>query len=533
MEKEKKGISRRSFLKGVAAGAAGIVAAGALAGCGQQEKPPPDSNAEKQTGYSWEVPPEPIPEKEIKKTVTSDVVVIGAGVSGLMAALAAVESNVKTVLIEKHSSFTARGGHNGAIGSKLQKKLGIEIDKAQVVRDLVRWAGTKVDERLIMLWADKSGEVMDYLIDMAEAEGMEVTMFNSGSSDKYYTEYVTAHMFGGMNEANLAGMLEKKIRQKGGDIYYKTPAVQLIRKEGGRVTGVIAGEEGNYTLFNARKAVVLCTGDYGNNKEMLERFCPKALDVDMNVYAPALNTGDGHKMGLWIGAALQEEEPHAPMIHNLGGAPMTSNPFLRVNALGERYQNEDVPVPYICNAISRQPRNIAWVVFDGKFADDAPKMGGGFAREPMVTQETLKALEKAIGNKTAVKADTIEDLAQKMGVPVESFRATVERYNQLAKMGVDLDFGKNPRMLTTIEQPPFYAAKIPTVLLVVLGGFKVNTKMQVLDTKGKIIPGLYAAGNVTGDFFANDYPVICPGLSHGRALTFGRIAGLNAAAEKV
>ncbi|HEY3423288.1 MAG TPA: FAD-dependent oxidoreductase [Negativicutes bacterium] len=535
-EKVKKDISRRAFFKGSALAAMGVATGGLLAGCGKPAvtQSPAKGATEAPGKASFEIAPPPIADKDIKETVTVDVVVIGAGTAGMTTALTAVEAGAKTIILEKHSSFNARGGWTGAIGTKIQKAKGIEIDKAQVVSELVNYAGNKVNGKLIRLWADKSGEVVDYLINMAEAEGMKVEVwFEPVSYPNGYREYVTGHTFNGPNQANLVGMLEKNFKSKGGEIRYKTPAVQLIREGKGRVTGVIAGTPDNYIKFVAKKAVILCTGDYGHDEEMMKKYCPKGLDVDKNLYTPPVNTGDGHKMGLWIGAAMQEEMPHAPMIHNLGGPPMYSNPFLRVNILGERYENEDVAVPYLCNSIQLQPQNKAWVVFDAKYPEEASKMGDGFGREIKVTEETRKNLQEAIENNLTVTANTIEELAQKLEIPVETFKATVERYNKLAKQGEDLDFGKRHECLTTIEQAPFYAGIVPTALLVTLGGLRTNTNMQVLDTENKLIPGLYAAGNVGGDFYANDYPVIVPGLSHGRCVTFGRIAGQQAAAEHV
>jgi fumarate reductase flavoprotein subunit len=148
--------------------------------------------------------------------------------------------------------------------------------------------------------------------------------------------------------------------------------------------------------------------------------------------------------------------------------------------------------------------------------------------------DTVKAsFDKALeAGKTIFKGDTLEELAGKIGVPADAFKATVDRYNELAKKGMDEDYGKTGEMLTAIDQAPFYAATNPLMLLVVLGGLKVNTDLQVLDTENKVIPGLYASGNVSGGFLSNDYPVIVPGLSHSRAWTFGRIAGQKAAAEK-
>jgi fumarate reductase flavoprotein subunit len=122
-------------------------------------------------------------------------------------------------------------------------------------------------------------------------------------------------------------------------------------------------------------------------------------------------------------------------------------------------------------------------------------------------------------------ADTLEELAAKMEVPKDNFLATVRRYNELAKKGVDEDYGKRSACLTTIEKPKFYASPLGTALLVTLGGLKINENLQVLDEEQNVIPGLYAAGNASGCYYSNDYSVNLPGNSHGRAFTFGYLAG--------
>ena len=215
-------------------------------------------------------------------------------------------------------------------------------------------------------------------------------------------------------------------------------------------------------------------------------------------------------------------------MHNLGGLMMTSNPWLRVNALGERYENEDVPIPCMANKLQLLPNNDAWMVFDSTYPDDIPNVVPGFGRTSEYTDGTQEGIDAEVG-KTVSKADSIEELAEMMGVPADTFAATIARYNELADGGEDLDFGKGAAMLNKVDTAPFYAAKIPLALLVVLGGLNTNPELQVLDKDSKPIPGLYAAGNVVGNCYANDYPVIVPGMSHSRALVFGRIAGQNAA----
>ena len=181
-----------------------------------------------------------------------------------------------------------------------------------------------------------------------------------------------------------------------------------------------------------------------------------------------------------------------------------------MNIEGERYENEDVPGQSIANSLVRQPGRKVWQVFDSKWEEELPKMGAGLGKFYVVNDMIRARVEEG-----RVKADTIEQLARKIDVPVKTFKATVERYNKLARMGRDLDYGKRPDRLTTIEKPPFFAALIKQEFLVVLGGLNTNIKLQPLDADRKVIPGLYLAGNTVGNRFAVDYPTMCPGLSHG------------------
>jgi fumarate reductase flavoprotein subunit len=270
---------------------------------------------------------------------------------------------------------------------------------------------------------------------------------------------------------------------------------------------------------------------------MMQKYCPIAADVarENNIYmnnpwnpieAPEpLNVGDGHQMAMWIGAVM-EPGPHAPMAHSTIG-PLGNSPHLRVNIEGNRYENEDVPGQSIANALVRQPGKKVWQICDSKWPEEFPKMGVGLGKFNVVND-----MVRAYFKQLAVEANTIEELAQKIKVPVGAFKATVARYNELARLGKDLDFGKRPDRLTTIEKPPYYAGPVKQELLVVLGGLNTNIKLQPLDANRNVIPGLYLAGNTVGNRFAIDYPTMCPGLTHGMAWTTGRLAGLSAAAEK-
>ncbi len=559
----KKGISRRKFIQGSAIGAVGIAAAGYLGGCAPQESTPTDSGSSDTASgtkkWSWETTPDPIPASEIKKTVDTEVLVIGAGLAGTVAVLSANEAGAKTILIDKNETFAARGGHITAFNSQLQQRMNIKVDYRQVIRRWVYWAQGRCKEDLLWLFAHKSGACFDWVMNMVEPRGLKVAMWDGYFKGPDYTEYPVTHFFyeDGTNfiyqNGNIEGagngvllpVLESIIKEKGIEIHYKTPAVQFIRDGNGPVTGVIAGEKGNYTQYNASKGVIIATGDYASDKEMVERFDPFALLADSQIYLPnKCNTGDAHKMAMWAGGAMQKVEPHAAVIHLESGAQ--SYGFLHVNALGKRFKNEDVNTQSKSCSKEYEPDGIAWTVYDADGLSEVKQqidagLGGGlfygqtFQRMGVAfdLEAEQQVLDLQLKNGKVVSADTLEELAQKMEVPVENFVATVKRYNEIAANKNDVDFGKRAELLTPIIKAPFYAGKLLSTVLTMVGGLRTNTNLNVLDENDTPIENLYVAGSAAGDFFANDYPTICPGIGHGRCITFGRLAGIIAAGKSI
>jgi fumarate reductase flavoprotein subunit len=477
--------------------------------------------------FNYEKPPDPIPSDDIKKNINAEVVVVGAGMAGLSAAISAAEAGATTILLEKTATVQARGHDNAFIGSRLQEKLGIQIDKDEIILNLMKYGANKPDQRLIRMWAEGSGKTADWLMDMTDAAGLEVIInhyppppaFNNAK--EYYPQYSVTHHY--RNERPVAKCLLDNALKKGVVTYFKTRAKQLVRKKNGRITGVIAqNADGEYLQFNAAKAVILCTGDYSNNAEMMAKYCPQSSYLESMI---PTSTGDGHMMAMWMGAVM-EPGPHVPMIHGPAG-PLLSSAFLQVNLMGERFQNEDVPIQSNVNAVERQPGKVAWQVFDSKYPEELPYHGIGLGKIIVATEKIRQKVAKA-----AIMADSIEELAVKMKIPVGAFKATIKRYNKLAHMGRDLDFGKRPDRLCPIDKPPYYAGKGGYDLLAVLGGLNINRELQPLDKDWESIPGIYLAGNTMGNRFAVDYPTMCPGLSHGMAIHFGRLAGMNAASQK-
>jgi len=499
-----------------------------------EDEPGPPELSKKQAvppiKYSFETPPEPIPEKDIKETITSEVVVCGGGISGMSAALSAVESGAKVTLIEMMGNFVAHGGDIAAFGSRLQNKLGIAIDKEDFILKFMQYSHNIPDQRLIRMWANDSGSSMDWLMGMIEAAGCDKVYISQfppppgwDNAREYYPQYLATHKF---SERQAVKVLMDNAVKKGVVVQFKMRARQLIRKDNGRVTGVIARDwEGNYRRYIASKGVILCTGDYGHNAEMIAKYYPHNPGL-LTRHMTA--TGDGHMMGLWVGAVI-EKGPHALIMHQSPG-PTGTNAFLQVNLLGERFENEDVPGQSYANQVERQPSGNSWQVYDSKFKEQIPAMGIGHGN--MYDPRGNIDIGFSMGPPPLV-ADTMEELAAKMEIPKETFLATVKRYNELAHLGKDLDFGKRPDRFFPVENPPFYAGPgARGGFLAIMGGLNVNTKMQALDKNWQPIPGLYVAGNTMGNRFAVDYPTMVPGLCNGMALHFGRVAGRNAATSQ-
>jgi fumarate reductase flavoprotein subunit len=489
--------------------------------------------------FDFETCPPPIHPRLIKEEVITDVVVIGAGIAGLTAAASAAEAGAKTVLLEKGPTFHQRGGHNAAIASKLQKKSGISIDRNNIIATIMEHGAYRCDQRVINTWADNCSQVMDWLLDIAKEAKIEVVL-EPTTKPWYFPNYPTIHMFMPNMQETLANMLQDKARASGVDFRFETPAVRLLRDGNGRVSGVVAeNKSGGYTLYKVHRAVVLCTGDYGSDRQMVRKYCWDSVSNMKCHYDPPVNTGDGHKMGMWIGAAI-DDPPHCVMLFDWavwseeGLFNIARQPWLYVNTNGERFMNEDLPYNYACSQILQQPGRVWWSVWDAKYDQEWPGMKSQCCKNMASPSNWWNQdwLKSAVRKGNVLTAETVAELAQKIEVPAGPFEATVKRYSRLARDGYDADFGKYPERLTTIEKPPFYACKMEVRYMVILGGLKINADLQVLDIKQAPIPGLYAAGNVSGSFFGHQYPTTVPGLTHSRAFTFGRLAGLRAAAEK-
>lgn len=578
-------LTRRSFL-GV--GAAAAVTAGiGLAGCAPSEQKNEPAGAEPTTEVTTSsspnpteyVPPflnapEPIDESQVSETYDVDVCVVGIGLAGVCALREAAEAGASVLGIEKSSGLGYRSGEFGTFGSQIHAELGIPQPETQVVvNELMRVMGNRPDARLLNHWIKNSGADLDWYISNSEYEVLPNDSAKPTDpeapyifperwpiNDNYHWEEENYPCFPGMfhllpdhgwaMEGSLAAA-----EDAGAQVLFDTKGEQLI-KDGNKVVGIYASTtDGSYIKINAKNGVILSTGDMSSNDEMLAYYAPQSMKY-MRIFTTfdaegnLVNTGDGHLMAMWAGAAM-EDGPLAPMTHSLGTNSIGIDPFLMVDQDGYRFANEDVGAQELQNAIKRQKGGMAYQIFDSKWSEQLaamPQCFGGVTH--FVPDDQYEQYEHAINHFAAgyasnkyfegeieagsiIPADTIEDLAKAVDIPADTLNETIARYNELAHAGADVDFSKTTSRLFPVENPPYYVVPFgDSGMLVLIGGIDCDVDLHALDAEQEIIEGLYVAGNTMGGRFLVDYPVTVAGASHSMAMSFGRLAGKNAAAGK-
>ena len=529
--------SRRSFI----AGAAGLAAAAGVAGVATAAKADEATASPNLEAHSWLQPAPALP--EISAEETYDVVVVGAGIAGCTAAQSAAEEGASVCVVEKFDGLTAHGTDIGAVGSKLQEEAGVDIDKALATRLIYQWGQSEANYYVIKNYVYRSGEAMNHYLEMAEKVGYQVILNSEMTArsdwdtlEDRFKQFRTAHKWIRPDDSDLpeqawnvmyfVSMVAQDAQDHGAVFYFNTPAQQLIAEDGRAVAVVVRAEDGTYKRINANNGIILATGGITDSEEMKRCFCPISLRADKSDYTPVGgNTGDGLVMGAWIGAALDTCYP-APIIHPVNLSvmgPGFDTCWLTVNRDGMRSFCEVGYEPIVTNARMNTIGNAAWAIWDSHYAEHAQK------QEPIKSASFMDGLEEnveaAVESGAFYKADTLEGLAEAIGVPSDNLAATVERYNGFCDAGEDPDFGVPDRFLSSVKDGPFYACNVSAWLLAIPYGLRVNQNSQVLDTEDNPIGGLFAIGNTQGCFFANSYPVALPGTSHGRGVTYGYLVG--------
>ena len=508
-----------------------------------------------------------VPESEITEELETEVLIVGCGTGGWIAGMTAAEEGAKVLIVEKATEPTKIKEDIGAINSRLQLESfkefpEFEIDKIQALQEIVRYASGYVDSDLVKTWINNSGELVDWLTDILEGTGHWFMQLEGGIGDQEHPErdkaYATGHsphpVEGKPDDVTLNTDMQAFIEERGGEIRCNTSLVKLdIDVAAGRVTGIIAQDtnDGHYIRIKASKGTIMATGGYASNTEMMLALQPQTMKMKINVPMGSKSDGAGIKAMLWAGA--QMDPCHASMMFNRCSCLPTETagyktngkwfwfgeqPFLKVNLNGQRFCNESGPYEFMLHSMYMQPHHTYCDIFDANnkqyceqfdevgccrlfpFDNGAISNRGYDACWKEMTEGENSHLELGY----LQKADTLEELAEKLNIPADEFVKTVERYNELCAKGVDEDYGKSVHRMTPVDTAPFYGIRTGAWHLTTLDGCRINTSMQVIREDGTPIQGLWATGDCTGGFCANNYPNLFTGLACGRTMTFGRRA---------
>ena len=566
---DKQSISRRSFLGGAAAAGTAVVV-GALAGCapsGQTSDPVSTPTSTEEGGNLdranfWLGSPPEIDEVSITTTHNFDIVVVGGGLSGLVALNVALEGGATACIIEKNKRTRYGGAALACINSKAQLEAGFpEVDPTDFIREEALKTNNMTDSIVFSAWAWNIGEAVDWLLEKTAAVGSihslnpEHALGNADLSLEPFHSVPYASV--GMCEESwelyghecLKPAIDALVASgeaSGGEFFYNTSGIKLEQGADNTVTGVIAKtRDGEYLRFTANKGVIVSTGDFAGDKNMVDAYLPTyvgqylydsscytmyMVGEDIEDASERLDTGDGHKMIVWAGGVM-ENNPCATLGWPVSSAPATDfmfamTPFLGVDTLGCRFMNEsNASFTMAFNSFNRpssQTRgNNTWKIIDSNYIDQLLEMNEKIGAErfnPMMLGDPAILQEPPQG-----MADTIEDLAVEIGADPAILKATVDRYNELVNLGVDKDYGKAPHFLAPVVQPPFYAVRIQHMLCATLGGVICTGNLEVMNKDG-VIPGLYATGNVVGRRFGQNYELSLAGISNGYAIAHGWVA---------
>lgn len=447
------------------------------------------------------------------QTLECDVVIVGAGGAGLTAAIQASQDGASVIVLEKMpmvggNSLKATGGMNAA-GTRFQAALGITDSGVQeFITDTMNGGHQLNDLELVTTMAQQSSDAVDWLADLgAELPKVAAT---GGTVHKYLHEPADGSAVGSF----LVEKLSAACDTMGITVMLNTEATELIM-DGGRAAGVLAHDrEHDYTI-NA-KAVVLATGGFGANYEMMTSYNSALAGAVTTNHAGA--TGDGINMAVAVGADtvdMKQIQLHPTVYQETGllvSESVRSMGGILVNAEGRRFTNDMSTRDAVSNAELEQPGSYAYIIFDQRVVND------------------LHSTQKYINSGLTVSADTYEELAKLMGLEgaaVQNFVDTMEKWNAAVASGKDSEFGRNNGMDEGLSTAPYYAIKIAPGIHHTMGGLRINTSGEVLKTDGTAIPGLFAAGEVTGGVHGGNR---IGGNAVCDFVVFGRIAGSSAAA---
>jgi fumarate reductase flavoprotein subunit len=469
------------------------------------------------------------------KNPVYDIAVSGSGVAGLAAALAAAEKGAAVLVLEKNQSLGGRSvGAEGffAADSPDQQKLGIDAPADVLFKMAMEYSHWRINPRLMRAYINKSGDTVRWL----EAKGLKIDRVSPFYRNQVYR--VWHQPKGGGRE--IIDLLIAECEKLGVKFLRQAPAKMIVIDPSGKVAGLTAIYNSQEIVVKS-KCVIIATGGYGGNQELLKKYCP-TYSEDIKCAAPWFS-GDGLLMAMEAGAAnaglgaIMQFGPRFDGVNTHVAAVAQEPDTVWVNIRGERFADETLAENHYesINILLQQPHKISFTLLDEtikqRIIDNGPfkiRQGVyyGIYREDMQKlnqelQEQSNAGKVKIGN-------SWETIAEWIGVPASKLISTVEEYNAGCECGYDRLFTKERRYLSPLRQPPYYALRCRPTIVGTLGGIKINHLMQVINHQNNPIPGLYAAGTDAGGWETDTYNVHLSGSAFGFPLNSGRIAGENA-----
>ncbi|MBP2655466.1 MAG: flavoprotein subunit of a reductase [Firmicutes bacterium] len=475
------------------------------------------------------------------KNLEADIVIIGAGGAGLPAAVTAVENGAKSVIVlEKRKTV---GGNavfaNGifACESLIQRRAMIDAPKDEIYKKALAWHrySSRLNPRILRAYINKSGDTIQWLM----KRGVE---FEVGAQWRLnYHQNPCWHVIKGNTPlgrfASVVKSLTSECRDKGIQILLETTGKKVVRGPQGEVTGIVAVQDGQEFEIKT-KSVIITTGGFMGNKELLNKFFPFYDESFGGLVVP--HDGDGIKLAAEAGGALDDV---ATLVRETGRT-FTKDPSLGqaarqpfaiwVNKKGRRFLDEAAAEQsQICsNAVIRQPGKIAYAIYDGQMIEEIMEKGWVLPHAPIGPMPTdlKEKLEKEVASGGEVKiSDNWAEIAEWIGADPNVLKNTINEYNYFCDHGYDEDFVKERRFLMPLRKGPFYVIKFGVLLIETIGPVRIDHHMEIIDKNDDPVPGLYAAGVISGGWLSDDY---CGEYLFGSALSYsmnsGRIAGENA-----
>lgn len=508
-----KTLNRREFLSGTAITVAGAAALGTLAACAPSTKNELDEkNREGSQTQQEDFTP--------VETLEADVVVVGAGISGLAASVQAAELGMRVIQLEVNKNIGGNGlGTEGifAIGSKEQQEMGIDLTLADIIAKEQDFFKYKVNALYWKDMVEQSAETLEWL----KGNGVEF----SGRVDDYppLGSVKTMHWWKDGSGSSYIDPMGTKARDLGVDIRLETRGIRLIMEDS-NVAGLYAKNSADEIIQINAPSVILATGGFADNPDKLKSAGVNPDQIFIRSFGG--HQGDGLDMAVQAGAkdlSVQSAYLRETTIEGVDFATpfsmffFTNGSLMWVNQEGERFADENcLSITSGCQSNANSNQDQTYSVFSQSILEAAG-------------EDTLNAAINLLSSGTdrLIKAETVAELAAAFNIPEETLRNSLDRYNKFCDNRSDEDFGKNPEKLTRIDAP-FYIAKMSYCYMSSIGGIRTSRRSEVISAEGNVIPGLYAVGSDGCELYAGTYTISVCSSYNGNNVYSGRNAARNA-----